>query len=365
MNTKKKIAAAAVIAAVCVSMSSCSLLPEEETFGYAPVVAEYEQVELKSAPCTRGDMALTKTVSCTYVPVRTEYLKFGVSGVNYDEVFVNVGDSVVEGQLLAQLRLDSIPDNIASVERSLEEYRMKLKHNEENRQLVLKRQELKREGMTAEDYEEAVQLINESYDANEASINDSIDILNLRLETYNKDLQDRQLIAPMNGTVTYIKKMQTYDVSTIGEKMMSVADSTMSLFRAQTEYWDHFVPGDQYTITANKTEYEATVMSEAELGLAEQEKVVGQKAYVYFALNEPTFELEDNDKGTLVLVLDTREDVLMVPEAAIAEINGSTVVYFQNELGLREYKSVVTGLTANKYVEIIEGLSEGDIVVAE
>ena len=365
MNTKKKIAAAAVIAAVCVTMSSCSLLPEEETFGYAPVVSEYEHVELKSAECTRGDMALTKTVSCTYVPVRTEYLKFGVSGVNYDEVFINVGDSVEEGQLLAQLRLDSIPDSIASVERSIEEYRMKLEHNEENRQLALKRQELRRESMTGEDYDEAVRTINESYDDNAASINDSIDILNLRLEAYNRDLANRQLIAPMNGTVTYIKKMQTYDVSTIGEKMMSIADSTMSLFRAQTEYWDHFAPGDQYTITANKTEYEATVMSEEELGLKAQTKEAGQKAYVYFALNEPTFELEDNDKGTLVLVLDTRENVLMVPEAAIAEINGSSVVYFQDENGLRQYKNVTTGLTANKFVEIIDGLSEGETVVAE
>ena len=106
-------------------------------------------------------------------------------------------------------------------------------------------------------------------------------------------------------------------------------------------------------------------MLEEELGLAPREKEAGQKAYVYFALTQPTFDLEDNDRGTLTIVLDSRHDVLRVPSSAISTINGETVVYYQNDEGMKAYKNVTVGLEANDLIEIIAGLEEGDLVIAK
>ena len=82
-------------------------------------------------------------------------------------------------------------------------------------------------------------------------------------------------------------------------------------------------------------------------------------------LKNPTFDLEDGDRGTLTLTLDSREDVLMVPESAVTTANGESIVYYQDAEGMKAYKPVETGLVANGMVEILSGLSEGESVIAE
>ena len=84
---------------------------------------------------------------------------------------------------------------------------------------------------------------------------------------------------------------------------------------------------------------------------------------MYFALTQPAFTLEGNDRGTLVLVLDERTDVLRVPSGAISTINGEAVVYYQSESGFKTYKNVTIGLEAEGMVEIISGLEEGEEVI--
>ena len=106
-------------------------------------------------------------------------------------------------------------------------------------------------------------------------------------------------------------------------------------------------------------------MAEDELGLEPKPREEGKKAYVYFALTEPTFDLEDNDRGTLIIELDSRQNVLRVPASAISTINGETVVYYQNDEGMKAYKKVTVGLQAGDLIEIVDGLEEGDLVIAD
>ena len=173
------------------------------------------------------------------------------------------------------------------------------------------------------------------------------------------------LRAGINGTVTYTKHPKSGERSVAGERVISVADDTMSLFRSETKYWPMFEPGQEQVITVSKVEYEAIVASEEELGLPEQVKVEGEPAYVYFKLKNPTFDLEDGDRGTLTLVLDSRTDVLMAPESAVTTADDMSIVYYQDEQGMKAYKPVVTGLVANGKIEIISGLTEGESVIAE
>ena len=74
-------------------------------------------------------------------------------------------------------------------------------------------------------------------------------------------------------------------------------------------------------------------------------------------------DLEENDKGTFELVLDTRTDVLTLPEKTVSMMGDKQVVYYLDEEGIRRYCEVQTGLAANKIVEILSGLEEGDSVI--
>lgn len=354
-----------LLALTCMLTTSCSLLPEEETFSTAPLIREYEREEFKLAYAERGDMVLTEKISCTYMPVQTEILRYEVGGIYFDEVFVEVGDSVEVGQLLAQLNLSGIEENIESSRQQIKKLNIRIAALEENRSLALERKRIQMKGSTSSDIEEALREINKQYDSDLQALEDSLYLNEIQLAEYEEQLSQRQLRAGIAGTVTYIRSVSSGELSVAGERFITVADSTMSLFRADTKYWNLFEPGQEYSITVNKKEYEAIVVSEEELGLKPTEKVEGESAYVYLKLKNPAFDLEDGERGTLTIVLDSREDVLKVPQSAVTSANGEYIVYYQDEEGMKTYKPVEIGLEAEKMVEIISGLDEGESVIVE
>lgn len=352
-----------MVSAVCLLLASCSLLPEEEQFKTAPLIREYEREAYDFTFVERGDMKLTEKISLTYVPVQTETLRYKVGGLYFDEAFVQAGDAVEAGQLLAQLDLSGIEDEIKTCDVQIEKLNIRMETLEKNRALALERNRIEANG--AAEAENALKQTNREYDRQKQALEDEMTILKLQKAEYEQQMAERQLRAGISGTVTYVRSTKPGERSVAGERFMTIADATMSLFKTDTTYWAYFEPGQEFMITVSKAEYEAVVTCEEELGLPEAEKIEGKVGAVYLKLKNPSFEMEDGAKGTIELVLDTREDVLMVSQSAVSEINGQTVVYYQKEDGMKAYKPVETGLIANRMVEIVSGLTEGEQLITK
>lgn len=344
-------------------LSSCSLLPEEEIFADAPVIKQFSGVGFKLAQVEKSDMVQSERIYCTYVPVQTETLKYSVGGLYFGETFVEVGDSVTKGQLLAQLDMSGIDSKLDACRLQIEKLGIRMAALEENRALALERQRLMMREAAEEELNEALAEVDRQYDRQKQSLMDELTIAQLQQAEYEEEVARRQLRAGFDGTVTHVRKTQEGERSTAGERGVTVADSTMSLFRAETGYWDRFKPGDEYIITVSKVEYEAIVTSEEELGIPVTEKTEGRAGYVYLRLKYPSFELEDGDKGTLELILDERKGVMTVPKSAVSQAGDIYIVYCQDEDGMKTYKQVEIGLSANNKVEILSGLSEGESVI--
>ena len=344
-------------------LGGCGLLPEEETFRAAPMVKTYEKKEFEETLVVRGDLALTNKISCNYIPMQSEELSFPVGGESYDEFFVSVGDAVQKGDLLAQLDLSDAQEVLDQCTPQINQLKIQLEAIEENRRLELERQKILLGDASKEALEEALQRTNKQFDMQRQPLEDSLTVLNLQVAETNKWISDRQLRAGMDGTVTAVYEPEEYELSTADFRVVSIADTGTALFRGETKYWEYITPGDVYMITADKKEYEAVVVSEEELGLEVTEKVKGEMAYVYLQLRVPPLDLEVNTLGTFELLRDSREGVLMVPERAVSTTNGQSIVYYQDENGLKAYKEVEIGLTADGMVEIISGLSEGDSII--
>ena len=342
-----------------VLLSSCSLLPEEETFAAAPVIRSYQAQSYDFAYAQRGDMTLSTRVSCTYLPVQQEKLCFSVSGELVDKIFVEAGESVRAGQVLAQLQLGDVESQIEGCEQRIASLEMSLRQLEERRAIDLRRVQIR----YGQDSREATEQVEERYDKQKQSLSDSLFLERERLAEYRQRLSDRQIVAGIDGTVTYVRKFADGARSALGERVLTVSDASLSLFRADTDQWQHFHEGDVYTIVVSKSEYEAVVTTEAALGLPETPHEEGKKAFVYLTLTQPALDLEDNDRGTLTLILDQRFDVLTLPEKAVSTLSGKSVVYYLDEEGIRRYREIETGLVAEDQVEILSGLSEGDCVI--
>ena len=361
-TTIQRISALLALMAAAVCLGACSLMPPEDERRTAPVMRETQAEEFELAYVSRGDLSLTRKISCTYVPIQKVNLYFQIAGEAIDDFAVQVGDNVKKGDLLGQLKMDGVDEQITDCERGIARLNAQLNHVEQDRALAIREKALLLSG-DPDRLRDALKEVRSSYDARRQGIEDSLTVASVRLDALMTARAARQLYAPIDGTVTYVRKYQDSSVSSLTEKAVTIADSTMSLFVATTDLWDRFHPGDNVVITLHKNDYEAVVADEAALGLTPAAREVGKKAPVYFTLVTPAFDIEDNDKGSIILELDSRTDVLRVNEKAISRANGQTIVYYQDEEGMKTYKPVEIGLNAEGQFEVLSGLTEGEAVI--
>lgn len=344
-------------------LTSCTLLPEEETVRTAPLVRTYTRPEYQTVQVERGDLINRVKVSCNYVPVQTASLSFQLDDEYIDRYMVQAGDSVTEGQLLAQLQLGDLEARISAAENEIASLKLQIGYEQKQYDLDLQRLEITAAQLDAPEKKEAYEQAEENFVQLMQSLQDSLTYKELALKGLQKKLDQRQIRAPFSGTLTRVADFDEGDRSEFGVGVITVVDSTRSIFRASTEHWNRFTPGDRHMVTVKKEPYEAVVVSAQELGLAEPKREEGKKSYVYFALTQPSFELKDGDTGTVEIVLNERLNVLYVPAKAVTAANGKPIVYYVREDGMKAYKYVEPGMTINGYTEILNGLEEGESII--
>lgn len=346
------------------ALSGCSLLPEQEVVRTAPVIREYQKEAYELAVVERGDLIKTERVSAKYVPVQKESLVFQLTGEYVDRMMVQVGDSVEEGQLLGQQRVKDIEEAIALSESTVQELEVKLDSQDALYRIDLQRVQIRMKGAGRQELAEALARADEDYAASRRTLEDQLTVEKLRLETLREELAVRQLRAPFAGTVTYVRNFEEGHKSAYAEVAVTLADSTMTLFRAETKMWDLFHVGDVHQIEVKDEFFTLEVVDEESLGIEAKEKVAGKKAYVYFMLMESNPALEEGDSGMINLELERREGVLHVPSGSVMEAGDKHLVYYENEDGIKAYKEVAVGATIGKRTEITGGLTEGELIIA-
>lgn len=350
---------------LCCCLSACQLLPEEEAPKTAPLLRTYTRATYNTDKVIRETLIKKQSMSCKYVPVQTAGLSFEVGGEYIDEIFVQTGSFVEAGELLAQLRLEDMLEQIKNVKLQIEEINLRLGHLDALEDIALRRCEIEEGSQGLAALRKAQDQVKEDFIGRRKSYEDSLTLKQITLETLEEKLAQRQIYAPFTGTVTYVRKYDDGARSVKGERILTLSDSTMSIFRMETEYWHHFRPGDEVEITVSKQNYVAIVASEEELGLPVTEKKEGKKAVVYLRLKEPAFDLEDGDAGRFDLILQVWEDVLTVPSTAVSSAGDQPIVYYVRQDGTRGYKTIEIGETVNRRTIVLSGLEEGDEIIVK
>lgn len=89
-----------------------------------------------------------------------------------------------------------------------------------------------------------------------------------------------------------------------------------------------------------------------------------QSLPVWFIVENPELELRPNMRAEAHIITRSSEDVLTVPISALLEEGGRRSVYVEDG-DIYRRKAVVTGRRDDHYVEIIDGLIPGDVVVTQ
>lgn len=344
--------------AIVVSMlSACQMFPAEEELPAAPLIRSYETVEYKQAAVIRGDLVKTVKVNCSYVPAKLANLGFVLGGERIDRIYVEDGDQVKAGDVLAELLYTDLSDRIASKEYDIQVLELKREHLLEDHQLALEKLDLQEAGPTR------IKETNESYEKQLQSIDDSLYINRMKLEELQKDLRDRQIIADFDASVTFARKLSDGERSVEDRTYVTIADMSTTAFTVDGDDAAYFPLGTQVEITCNKMTLTAESVDPSALGITEA--IETDEPIAYLKLHNPEPSLEDGDRGTIEVVLDSRTDVLYVTKDAVKTAEGKQFVYVLDENGLKVMQDVTVGLDIGKYIEIVSGLNEGDSVVLD
>lgn len=345
--------------------SSCGLLPTEEAVRTAPVIKTYTRKAYQTTPVMRGDLIQTTKVSCVYIPVQTASLSFAISGEYIDQIMVQPGAAVEKGQLLAQLHPGDLYERMEETNNAIAQAQLRHTYVQKQYELALRRHEITSKSLSPEEKARALSRLQEEYAQRGQALLDEAELLQLTLSTLEEKLALRQIRAPFSGMVSRVANIEEGEKSTLNANIVTLIDSTMSLFKANTEHWASFIPGESYNIIVKDQAYPATVATEADLGLEAPARTPGEKANVYFVLDDPTYNVENGKVGTISLVLSEHKDVLYLPAKALSSSQGQPIVYYRREDGMKAIKQVETGVTVGEWTEIVSGLQEGDLIIAD
>lgn len=336
-----------VFAVVLTALSGCYFLPEEEELLEAPVVRASEvsytttTAELKSIV----DQVMTPGNIASGTEFKARFTDIGGS---IKGVYVSAGDTVEEGQLLAEFETYELDQQIALKE--LEVYREELEYQ-----------------IAVEKHESETVKAKELLD---------VQLMQNELDKLYAEKDAAKLYSQVSGTVSYVLTCSPGDWVNPGVTVVTVIDITDLYIKIDPQKEiGQFLIGRPIKIRYNGEYFDGTIVrnksgrqwdANAEDVLVDEngEEVLGdQSEDIIVKFNDliPESSAVGNIADTL-LVLDSRDNVIVISANLVKKVNGIDCVYVfkDNE---RVQVNVSLGLKSGSLVEITSGLEPGDEVI--
>lgn len=345
--------------------------------------AEAAEVDPATIAVTRGTVESTVLASGTVEARTLVSVGARVSG-QVEELAVALGDEVGAGDLVAQIDnleqqntlararadLKQIEAQIAAQRASMREAELSV-----TRTTQLNEKSLASDA-TREAAEAAVAVARANLDAllaQKASAEISVAAAEL-------DLERTRVTAPVAGTVVAVvtSEGQTLNAAQSSPTIVKLADLDRMVIKAEISEADvvRVKPGQTASFTLlgePEAAYEATVSSvePAPASIAEADEIDTSEA-IYFIgrldVGNPDRKLRIGMTAQVRITLDRASDVLTVLSSVLGprQADGTHVVeVWDAATRTREERVVTVGLNNNVTAEIVSGLAEGELVVAD
>ncbi|MCD7823316.1 MAG: efflux RND transporter periplasmic adaptor subunit [Oscillospiraceae bacterium] len=347
INIRKALFGLATATAMCLSLSGCYFLPEEEEYLDPPVVKASE-VSYTTTTATKKNITKQVTTAGTIASGTEENVYFASYGGTIKAVYVSAGDEVQEGDLIAELETTELDEEIYIME------------------LEMQREELEVQIAIEEGSSETVKA-KEQLD---------VDLLQIDLDKLYAEKEASKIYATVSGTISYVKTVSPGQTVSAGSTIATIIDTgDLYIKISPSSEKSEFLIGRSIQIRYDGEYYDGIIVSntsgeqwdeetEGVLYDDEGEAILGETSedvVVAFTGEIPESSAVGNNADT-ILILDSRENVIVISANLIKTVNGQEVVYVfkDNE---RVQVAVETGLQSGSLIEITSGLEEGDEVI--
>ncbi len=184
------------------------------------------------------------------------------------------------------------------------------------------------------------------------------DIFRRNLALMKRTFEDAQVKAPAKGILTFVNSQIGGQV-TAGSHIATISD--LSSFMVQGEITDIYAnrvkPGGRVKIEINGSAREGYINSVNPLSKD------GAVAFTVMLENPRDEDLRSGLKGTIHVILYKVEDVLRIKYSPFYVGKGEYQLYVKTKKDRLELRDVKLGNSGSGYIEVLEGLAEGEEAV--
>lgn len=318
---------------------------EEELAGY-----DYDIVGL-------GDVVKVEKIRCTYRQTKQQDVSFALAGKRVEKVYVQEGDAVQKGDLLAELSGGNLRREIKRLEYVVKRNELLKKFAADNEAIEIA--EKKALGLEASVLENELASIKQKYRYQIEDYTDALELDRMKLAALQKEEKNSCVYAQMDGTVYYVKELLEGSTSTTDEVVISIMDSGECFFEANSpEYAKYFSEDKNVDLTI------AYGSEDGEVVVRPWHMAEWGDTQSFLVVSKPEgANIEVGKEGTISIETGRKENVMTVPVTSLYTVDGKNYVYVLGDNNMREVRWVELGLCGNNFVEILSGLNEGERVV--
>ncbi len=318
---------------ICALFAGCYLLPEEEETLVAPQLT-VKEVTYSTYTVEKGDIERWETGTGYFASTRNETLLFGKNGT-MKKIYVRAGDTVTEGQILAELDTDNISDQIEYQEYQTERARLNYLAQAKN---------------SASGY--GTQLAKLDYDYQTR-----------QLEKLYEQAENSTIYATFDGIVTYTAGLKAGDYVEADRGIVTIADPDQLIIRYKPTQPEDIYTGMtlSLTLTNDKKSYTGTVVqTPADVPPDASDE---DKANINIELDATPEFAKIGGSVNVEILLEKKEDVIALPSKYLSKV---ATRYYVRVLvdGLPEERDVSIGITNGRLYEITAGIEVGEELVA-
>ena len=364
-SKKTKIVTGLLACVTAVGMAFTTGCTTEEEPPLITVESGDDTLDYSFVTCVRDDLYSVVAIKCEYSKNAEQEVYFPVSGKKIDKVYVNIGDEVKKGDVLASLNIGSLKTDIEDLEYSIKRNELLLGYVSEQETLDTQSVYLDFAygGGFAQGNEEykdnRLKSITEGNDRTEQGYNDTLEFDKRKLSKLKKDYSDSMVYADFDGTVSFVADGLEGSTTNIEKCIMRIIDNEEGYFETEaSDYVSYFSEGEKLDMKVlfgdGKGEYELLPMNMDQWG---------DKQYFSIVSGEKTAELGAGSRGEIYIVTDERKDALCIPVSTVRYAGDDSYVYVINDSGLRDVRWITTGIEYDGKVEVTSGLEEGEKVI--
>lgn len=337
MSVKKKWTKGVIGASVFFLVAGCSLLPKEEQ-DLAPPLIEPSQTSVELFEVAKGSIVTKITGTAVFESRNPEYYRFETEG-EIETIHVSAGDIVNAGDVLIEkvqpdLELDILRAEL-SVENKTEAFENAVKNGASERSIRIAQIEL--------------------------------EIEQTKLESLRKQQADAKLVAASSGVVTYVAAMRPGNRFSDNDILVIISkpdDMRLSYQIRSSDRIEDVKLGMEVTIQFGNKQYTGKV-TQTPLTAPDVASEQIAKEYanrIYIEMDEYPEDAEFGKLAQVELILDKREDTLVIPARGLRTyMNRPYVIILEGES--RREVDVQVGLETMTAVEIVAGLEEGQQII--